>query len=174
MVHFQIQPGLPPYGPPALCFPLPDAFREGLVVKFRAADGGSWVGNFAYGYGELSEVRAELGAQTTIVVAKGAGYCVDVDRQLVREMAGPIDYIEYMEDVDLLIVANGLWFEAFGRSGPRWRTRRVSWDGMRSVSSVGGLIVGEAYSPMGPPDWHPFQLDTRTGEVTGGSYSGPE
>jgi len=175
MVDFQILPGLPPYGPPPLSFPVPNAFREGLVVKFIDTYGSAWVGNFAYGVGELTEIRAELGRQATLVVAKGAVYYLDIDRQLVRSgTTVPAKYIEYIEGIDLMVIGNGLWFEALNHSGPQWRTRRISWDGMISIRSNGALIVGEAYSPIGSPDWSPFQIDLRTGETTGGSYNGPE
>lgn len=174
MVDFQIEPGLPPYGPAALSFPAPDAFSEGLVVRFATSTRPQWVANFAPGFGQLNDVRVELGPQAVIVVAQGAGYCIDVDRQqLVANLAGPIEYIGYFEMQAVMVVGNGLWFEALDRAGTRWRTRRISWDGMRLLEAKGGAIIGEAYSPVGPPEWLPFELDLSTGEVVGGSYNGP-
>jgi hypothetical protein len=175
MVEFSIEPGLPPYGPPATSFPRPDAFQEGLVVKFVTSTGQRWVGNFARGFGHLSAVRPGLGPQATIVVSGGAAYVVDVERQqVVEEMTQPLEHIEYLDDLDRMLLGNGLWFEAISRSGHLWRTRRISWDGMRDLKRVDATLRGEAYSPVGPPDWYTFELDLRTGEVIGGSYFGPE
>jgi hypothetical protein len=88
MVEFSILPGLPPYGPPALSFPRPNAFREGLVVEFLTADGERWVGNFASPFRGRTVVHIELGERAVFVVASGSGYIIDVAaRQLVGELA---------------------------------------------------------------------------------------
>jgi hypothetical protein len=52
----------------------------------------------------------------------------------------------------LLLFHNVLWFIAYGSAGQQWRTRRLSWDGIR-VQSL---------------EW------LRTGDASGGSYAGPE
>lgn len=173
MTDFRIEAGLPPYGPPAISFPDPDAFSEGLVVSFRTSSGERWTGNFARGTGVLDAVRDELGRRATIVVSGGEAYLVDADRKLVSGLGWPVDYIEYVPSHQLFVVGNGLWFESVGAAGAVWRTRRVSWDGMRSVRLAGAKIVGEAYTPMGPPDWLPFEVNLVSGHVEGGSYDGP-
>lgn len=173
MATFRIDAGLPPYGPRALSFPDPDAFREGLVVTFTTSKGDRWTGNFAYGPGQLDAVRDELGPRATLVVSHGAAYVVDVDRRGASEVTWPVDYIEYDPGQQLFVVANGLWFEGIGASGRVWQSRRISWDGMRSLRCDGLKISGEAYSPMGLPGWLPFELDLASGAVEGGSYNGP-
>ena len=173
MIDFRVEAGLPPYGPPAISFPDSHAFREGLVVSFATTDGERWTGNFARGFGLLNTVRDELGPAAAIVVSGGEAYLVDVDRRLATRFAGPVEYIEYAPNQHLIVVGNGLWFDGVRASGKVWRTRRISWDGMRSIQCDGDRIVGEAFTPMGPPDWHPFVLDLASGLVEGGSFNGP-
>ena len=173
MTVFQIEAGLPAYGPRALSFPDPIAFREGLVVTFSTSKGERWIGNFAHGLGLLDAVRDELGPKATIVVSHGAAYLVDIDCKTASEITWPVEYIDYAPGLRLLIIGNGLWFEGIGASGRAWQSRRISWDGMRSLRWDGLKLRGEAYSPMGLPDWLPFELDVASGTVEGGSYNGP-
>jgi hypothetical protein len=173
MTSFRIEAGLPPYGPRALSFPDPEAFREGLVVTFMASNGEQWTGNFARGLGGLDAIRDELGPQATIVVSNGAAFVVDVDRKAASEVTWPVEYVEYIPSQRLIVVGNGLWFEGISASGRVWQSPRISWDGMRSLRCDGVNIAGEAYTPIGPPDWLPFKLDIRSGTVEGGAYNGP-
>jgi hypothetical protein len=174
MTSPRIEAGLPPYGPRALSFPDPQAFSEGLVVSFTTSMGERWTGNFAHGLGRLDAVRGELGSKATIVVSLGRAYVVDIDGKWASELTWPVDYIEYAPDLQLILIGNGLWFEGVGRSGAVWKSRRISWDGMRALRRDGSRLTGEAFSPMGPPDWISFELDPATGNVEGGSYSGPD
>jgi hypothetical protein len=174
MTDIRIEPGLPPYGPPAISFPKADAFSEGYVVSFLTKGGERWTGNFARGLGKLNTVRDELGPEFVVVVSNGTAYLVDVEAKQASEISWPVDYIEFVSSQRIMVVGNGLWFDAFGTSGMLWRTRRISWDGMRSIELRGDKIVGEAFTPMGPPDWYPFELDLNTGRVEGGSFNGPQ
>jgi hypothetical protein len=173
-MDFRIEPGLPPYGPPAVSFPRADAFREGLVVSFRTTSGERWTGNFARGFGKLNSVSDELGPKAAVVVSNGAAYLVDVDAKCATEITEPVEYIEYVPSQRMIVVGNGLWFSALGASANVvWRTRRISWDGMRCIRRTGEAIFGEAFTPMGPPDWLPFEVDLQSGHVEGGSFNGP-
>jgi hypothetical protein len=67
-----------------------------------------------------------------------------------------------------MIFGNGLWFECVGPEGMRWRTRRISWDGMMEVSLDGKRLHGNALDL--DDSWARFDVDIDTGEVTGGSY----
>jgi hypothetical protein len=174
MLVLKILPGLPPYGERAISFPRPGAFREGLVVEFQT-EAGRWVGNFARWWDGLeSSVHAELGAGSVVIVAAGAGYVVDaVSRTLVHAIGTDVRRIWYAPKQGAMIVSNDLWFEAFDGGSIRWRSRRLSWDGMRDVLSDGARVTGRAYSPI-EDDWTPFELDLESGIASGGSYNGPE
>jgi hypothetical protein len=168
-------PGLPAYGPRAQSFPRPDAFSEGFVVEFTADDGQTWVGNFAkfWDRGETS-VHTTLGSRAVVVVAGGSGYLVDTEtRRLIREIGFDIQHIWFNDDLEAMIVSNGLWFEAFDAKKVIWRSRRFSWDGIRKLEQSGEALTGEAFDPM-TDSWLPFRLNLNTGHVQGGSYNGPD
>src|SRR5437762_2281051 len=132
----EILPGLSPYGPDAEPFTATGlgTHREGFVVRFLAADGTSWVGNFQPGLGSLSNVYVHPNARELLVVARGQGYVVDPDDRLKRQYFGcQIETAIVLDEPLMVIFGNGLWFEAFGVRGPQWRTPRISWDGMRNI-----------------------------------------
>lgn len=168
-------PGLPPYGPRALSFPRSDAFSEGFVVEFTNEAGEVWVGNFRkFLDGRETSIRTELGIHAVVVVAGGFGYVIDAEeRRLVREIGMDIEHIWFDENLQAMIVSNGLWFEAFDAGKVAWRSRRFSWDGIRALQRSPTELVGEAFDPTGNR-WLPFRLNLMTGEVQGGSYQGPD
>lgn len=109
-----------------------------------------------------------------VVVAGGAGYLIDAEeRRLVREIDPNIQQIWFDEKLRTMIVANGLWIEAYDAEKIVWRSRRFSWDGMRSLTQSGAALTGEAFDPM-TDQWLPFSLNLITGDVQGGSYQGPD
>lgn len=79
--------GLPAYGPSAISFPKPNAFREGFVVEFTTNEGERWIGNFSEGWRKRpNSVHVEPDGRSVVVVAGGIGYFVNVEaRQLIRE-----------------------------------------------------------------------------------------
>jgi hypothetical protein len=177
MLNVRPLEGLPVYGPRALSFPKPDAFREGFVVEFDMDDGEPWVGNFAqFDDRGLNQINLELGAHTVAIVAGGVGYVVDVSkRRLVREIGFGIIDMWFEASIQAMVATNGLWFEAFTGERMLWKSRRISWDGTRNVDRDGLIVTGEACDPTAEIEtWRPFRIDLATGEVQGGSYLGPE
>jgi len=172
---FEILPGLPGTGP------LPEqysatgrgAHREGFVVRFSPREGAPWVGNFQLGLGGCNGVFAHPNGSDLVIIAAGQGYVLDPEsRTLSGHFGADISTVIEVPERNLLVFANGLWFEATGASGTVWQSRRVSWDGVRSVRRVGLTLEGEAYSPL-DGEWHPFSLDLVSGHAEGGSYNGP-
>lgn len=172
---WEVLPGLPPYGDPAL--PFSDTglgmHREGLVVRFRRADGSSWTGNFQRGFGESETVLLHPNEHEVIVLAGGTAYVVDPQTcRLSRTFGADIEFAAQVPGSSDVLLGNGLWFERVAR-GRGWQTRRISWDGMRNLHFVDdATFCGEAYGL--DDDWHSFTLDLREGSVTGGSYDGPD
>lgn len=169
MFTFRALAGLPPYGPPAISFPKPNAFSEGFVVEFTTRDGEAWIGNFSEGWGKRpNSVQAELNGRSVVVAAGGIGYFVDVEaRKLIREFT--VEDLRYLEGQRMFLVTNGLWFEAFDANGVRWQSRRISWDGMGQFELSKATLRGEAYDPLSD-EGGPFELDLQTGEVVGGCF----
>jgi len=175
-LNWEILDGLPAYGPPADGFSATGLgkHREGLVVRLHAS-GGAWVGNFQRGLTGYDHVFEHPDGRHVLVVAGGTAYVVDPEqRKLIGHFGGQIEHIFPLSGEAILLIGNGLWFEALSGKGLKWRSRRISWDGLRRVVLDGKQLRGEAYAPEGPDGaWYPFELDVETGTVTGGSYYGP-
>ncbi len=167
----KILEGLPSYGPPAIALPAEWGTRghEGLVVEF-ATDTGSWIGNFQLGLGGLRFAGLHPNGQDAIVIAKGDLWIVhdqgpNAQRLLhsltaMIEVQDPSGWIFSRQDVALVRLAP---------DGVRWHTRRISWDGFKTVAVNGSRIEGFAWSPLGDK-WIPFEVEIQTGKAVGGSY----
>jgi hypothetical protein len=107
-----------------------------------------------------------------IVISRGQGYIIDpCNRRAVEEIGAGYDGA--IRIGELLILQTPTDLDAIGAEGVRWRTRQISWDGMRNVrlDSNGRVIRGEAWSLN--DDWTPFEVDLHSGAVKGGSYLEP-
>jgi uncharacterized protein YlzI (FlbEa/FlbD family) len=176
MQKFKILNGLPAYGP------LPEQFsstgmgkhREGFVVEFFPEDGQSWIGNFQPGLGGIDDVIEHINGDHVIILSNGQAYVVDPEtRSLINHFGSQIEYVTSIPELKILLFGNGLWFEAIGESGFIWQTRRLSWDGMRSLHHDGMVLSGEGYDPMAD-SWVSFTVDLSSGDSEGGSYCGPK
>jgi hypothetical protein len=171
--YFRVLPGLLGTGEPPVQFNVTGVglHAEGFVVEFTCANGRRWVGNFEPGiYGESAVFAAPGRNDHAVVVAAGRAYVVEPEtRALVHTFGGQITEVFSLDHVGPMIFGNGLWFECLGSEGLRWRTRRISWDGMTGVSRVGDRLHGSAFNPL-DGSWSAFDVDIDTGEVTGGSY----
>jgi len=92
-------------------------------------------------------------------------------RQLVSTFGADLCCAMELPDLPALVFADTVRFEALGVEGVLWRSRRVSWDGMRDFRREGFVLRGEAWEPS--DRWYPFEVDLRSGNVAGGSYSEP-
>lgn len=174
--HWEILDGLPVYGPMAEPFTATGrgTHSQGLVVQFHAATG-TWVGNFQRGLSSYDTVFEHPDGRHVVVVAGGTAYVVDPrSRALSQHFGADIEHVYEVPVHNLVILGNGLWFEAIGKDGTLWESPRLSWDGMRNVTLIDETVRGEAYSPEGPDGaWYPFELDVTNGAAIGGSYNGP-
>lgn len=170
MEKFKILAGLPVYGD------LPEQFSatgigthsEGLVVQFFPAENrASWVGNFQRGLTSLNEVFEHPDDSSVIVIAGGDCYIVDIEnRKLKDNFGGVFETVISVPAKNILIFGTSTDFEAVGASGRVWRSRRISWDGIRSLKLESDTLTGEAWSL---DIWLPFSLDINSGEHKGGA-----
>jgi hypothetical protein len=175
-MKFEILAGLPTSGdwPEQFSATGMGGHQEGLVVKFYPASRAAWVGNFQRGMTDFSEAIEHPNGTNAIVVASGQGYVVDIARrQLIECFGGMIDSMFRVPNQDVIIFGDCTNFLAYGPNGILWRSRRVSWDGVRSVSLKDNELVGEAWTPMSEA-WKPFAVDVASGFVRGGSYDLPQ
>ena len=173
--RFVILDGLPSYGPPALPFSSTGQgkHREGFVVRFCPANAEEWVGNFQPGLSSFHKVLVHPNQMHLIVVAGGEAYVVDpTTHELVANFGGSIEAAVEVLSLKAVLFSNGLWFELLGQNGLNWKTRRLSWDGMRNVQVLSTTVVGEGW--CFDETWHKFSVDLSDGKASGGGYNGPE
>lgn len=174
--QFEALPGLPTYGPVAESFSATGqgTHREGYVVRFFPRNCEPWVGNFQPGLTSFCCVLPHPDGARMIVVSSGQGYVINPeDRESVEFIGAWYQTAHWRTDRSALLLGTPIDFEAIGRNGRLWRTRRVSFDGMRDIAVTESDLRGEAWSPL-DDRWYPFRVDLSTGSVEGGSYIGPE
>jgi hypothetical protein len=156
---------------PLVVFDAGASGTSGMRVCFRGPD--HWTASLALGNGDYSGTARLWDSDEFVVVARGQAYIIDAKtRELKNCFGGFVAGLLAIPHLDLLVHHNGLWVEGLFSSGFAWQTRRLSWDGLRSLAIDGDDLVGEAYDPI-DKSWHPFSVDLCTGEATGGSYNRP-
>jgi hypothetical protein len=173
MSRFEILPGLPPYGPPAISFTHlgPREHREGLVVRFFPAHGDSWVGNVVGGARgpTCDRVLEHPNERDVIIVAKGEGCIIDPDTRKVRkQFAVSVWDVFSVPALDLVVLQGLVDFQAIKADDSGWRSNRISWDGFRNIEIRGTELLGEALSLSDAGV--PFRLDLLTGHCANGIY----
>ena len=174
MTEFEVLSGLPPYGPEALPFSATGqgAHSEGLVVKFTNDDGSSWIGNFQPGMGNCETVLRHPDGRRFVVITGGQAYVINpMDPTRWDHFGGGIETALAIDELNAILISNGLWFELLGANGTIWQSRRISWDGMRDVTIQGLTLTGRSWCY--DDTWVDFTLDLVEGTVAGGSYNGP-
>ena len=173
MNRWEVLSGLPAYGPPALNFSATGQgkHREGLVVRFTTESGDPWVGNFQPGMTGFCWVVQHPDKEHVIVVAGGEAYAVNTcTKTCVLTFGGQIMWAADIPESGLLLFASLTDVLAVRKTGIAWRSRRISWDGMRDMRIEGSWLIGEAYSPISHPSWRPFRVEVTTGRAEGGTY----
>lgn len=161
-MRFEILPGLPTSGPPALYFTERGRYSEGLVVRFYPKQSGPWVGNFLGGHTGFSTVLGHPNGTDVIVVAQGDACIVDPEKREIRQyLAGHVDQIISVPSLGMMVFPDMTDFVAITADNSGWRSERISWDGFRNLKVLGNDLSGEAYSPVGDI-WVSFKLDLLT------------
>ena len=82
---------------------------------------------------------------SVIVIAGGQSYVIDPEeRRLLADFGGGIDIALAVPSANLIVTGKMVRLEAWDNSGLRWRSRRVSWDGMRDLHIEDDKVKGEA------------------------------
>ena len=166
-----VLPGLPTSGPEALDFRATPhgRGREGLVVQVRSGDE-SWVGNFQRGDGKLSGIYPTPSPRHVCVVAGGRGYWVPVSSPAIYEIveAYPIQDVLTIPELLLLVFVDYTALAAYGPDGLRWRSSRVSWDGIRILRADATGIEGRGWDAAAEQEVG-FFVHIVTGLVEGGA-----
>jgi hypothetical protein len=167
---FEVQQGLPPYGPLPYQFSPNDhgAHWEGLVVQFKV-EGELWVGNFQRGGTQFDAAITHPDGRLVIIVAGGQGYMIDPSARSRLAIFGGDITGEIRNGTEQIIFSTFTDVRIFGPARQERRSRRLSWDGLRLLRVEGGLLHGEGWTLDGDR-WVEFMVDLATGEASGGAY----
>jgi hypothetical protein len=166
---FSALPGLPAYREAPLQFSSTGMgmHSEGFVVEFFPPQNPSWIGNFQRGLTSLDKVLRHPDGESAIVIAGGECYIVDVsERRLIENFGGQFTSVMQVPNKSMVVLESPTGFEAVGSNGRVWRSKRVSWDGIRNVVIHEDQLIGEAWNL---DSWLPFRLDLDTGKHEGGA-----
>jgi hypothetical protein len=169
MATFEVLAGLPPYGPMAKPFPASGrgSFRQGVVVRFQSETLGAWIGNFQVGFTSCFGVHAHPNRNHVLVVAGGTVYSVEPDTQTAEISDDGVYSVMAVPEKDALLFEDGISLNLMS-CGTNWRTKRLSWDGIRNLCVAGDFVRGEGWHF--DESWHEFVVSLATGSHTGGAY----
>lgn len=146
--------------------------RDGILIKVRPEGGQDWLGTF--GFGQIGPTGA-LGVFTMpdphqlCVVAKGQGYLVSADAptswDLVR--VTPIIEVYPIRAQGIVVFADFTRLVAYGPTGIKWETKRLSWDSLRITEVTDQFIKGEFWHIQSEAMSH-FVVDLTNGTHQGG------
>jgi hypothetical protein len=153
-----------------------DSAGPGLLVEFQSPSSASWIGDFAPGgWTGHSSIVPFVDGRRLLVLAGGIAYLVDPERMTVDKELSDLAVDAYLAEARALVILNwhDLLFEGHDANGLRWRTRRVSYDGIERVAILENQLVADTWSaPL--QQWIPVTVDLATGKAIGGAYDLPD
>jgi hypothetical protein len=130
------------------------------------------VGNFQPGITRFSGAFAHPDEIHVVVVSGGDIYVVDPESKSAQELGRMVVSVTPIPERSALLLDETLRLSLIDRTGLKWRTQRLSWDGIRNLTVTAGFIRGEGWRYDGT--WHEFEASLETGETNGGACAGPE
>ena len=102
-------------------------------------------------------------------MAKGAGYLVSANSPTRWEPvnATPIIDVRPISAHGIIVFASFTDLVAYGQSGIKWKTRRLTWDGLRITDITAKSIKGEFWDSRSAA-MATFVVDLTTGTDQGG------
>ena len=146
---------------------------DGILLGFTTQQGQRWLGLFAFGMlgGNLSVVCSAPHPDWACVVAKGAGYWINVNTQECREVPLiPIRDIRVLPLEQILLISSFTDVAALGAKKILWRYR-VCWDDLKISEIKDGKVLGTGFDPTNKQQSETeFSVDLRTGRVLTSAY----
>jgi hypothetical protein len=147
--------------------------RDGVTIKVVPQEGPAWIGTFAFGGLRRNEAKAlfttpEVGK--LLVVSRGAGYFVSASdpREWKPALTVPTTDVRSIHDRGLIVLASFTDLLAYNEKGLAWRTKRISWDDLKLLSTSANEIKGEFWD-LQTEATQQFAVDLATGSVEGGA-----
>jgi hypothetical protein len=146
--------------------------HDGHLVEIMPENGEPWLGTFAFG---TIGSKGASGVFTTpsphrlCVVATGAGYIVSASAPATWEpvRATPIIDVRPIFAQGLIVFASFTDLVAYGPTGIKWRTKRLSWDNLKITEVTNDFIKGEFWD-IRSEGMERFLVDLTTGGHQGG------
>ena len=150
--------------------------RDGVLVRICPDEGPPWLATFAFG--EFAP-ESPLGIFTTpdphrlCVVAKGPAYFVSANDPTSWEevCVTPVLDIRPIRNSEIMVFADFTQLVAYGATGMKWKTKRLSWDGLKIGEVTDTSIKGE-YWDFRSDRVETFVVDLATGTNRGGVEEG--
>jgi hypothetical protein len=162
-----------PNGPAPQRYPSDQvAGQDGVIVRVQPETAEVWVGVFAFGkFGNagVTRVLSMPNPEELCVVANGAGYVVSATKPDVWETVRTIPIIDVraIPGAGLVVFANFTEMLAYGEAGVKWRTKRLTWDGLKILAVGDRTLIGE-YWDIRAEAMQRFEVDLATGAARGG------
>ena len=152
-----------------------DALSRGaLLVSVRPATGGSFLGTCALGFREASlpsGIWACPAPDDLLAVAGGYAYRVDTREPRQAELLEqrPVTAVLPAPGEGLLLLAGFHDILALDADGVRWRSGRLSWEGVTLQAVEAGVLHGRGWDMFADAEVA-FRVNLQTGAHEGGGY----
>jgi hypothetical protein len=145
--------------------------RDGIFVEVRPEHSPSWLATFAFG--EIapkgtSGIFTTPDPQRLCVVAKGSGYFVFANDPTSWEPVRVIPIIDVrpIRAHEIIVFAEFTRLVAYGPTGIKWSTKRLSWDNLKITEVTDTFIKGEFWD-IRSEEIAEFVVDLATGTHEG-------
>ncbi len=170
--QYEFLKSLPAYGP--MYIPISENgelfYSEGIAVRFYKKDGTNWVGNFAPGSKQLTEIVTLNNCPYPLVIANGSCYLINPEyTQPIATFGGDYTHF-YIASKNRCVLICSICLTIVEPDGSYWHTERISWDGLKTLHIENNIITGEAFSPTYETDKLPFSYDIDSRVLKAGSY----
>lgn len=148
--------------------------RGALYLEVRPATGGNFLATCALGFGDPSLPSGVWSCPRTddlLAVAGGYAYRIDTGEPGRCEFlpVRPVAAVMPVPSAGLLLLAGFHDLLALGADGVRWRSERLSWEGVTLGEVRDGVLHGEGWDMFADREV-PFTVDLATGAHGGGGY----
>lgn len=145
---------------------------DGILIQVRPQNGKMWLGTFAFGRltpQGVSGLFTMPDPERFCVVSKGAGCIVSAASPAEWEAlcVTPIIDVRSVRAQGIIVFANFTELAAYGPSGIKWRTKRLTWDGLKIVEVTDTSIRGQFWD-IRSETIAEFVVDLETGTHQGG------
>lgn len=146
--------------------------RDGILIEVRPVQGPVWLGTFAFGQVTpkgFSGIFTTPNPERLCVVSCGEGYLVSAKTPKEWETIGSMPIIDVRPVLaqGIIVFANYTELVAYGSSGLKWRTKRLTWDSLKITEVTDDFIKGEFWDIRSEANAN-FVVDLATGNHKGG------